>query len=103
MGKPGEVNWEDWMSTVQPVNLPRANAPETEVVKKKEPIVVGEEDSPEHVGAKDSVRTPAGSEGTMVEEGSNRSSSDGSQATDAKGALVPVLAPVVAVEKEEVK
>lgn len=43
MGKPGEVNWEDWMSTLQPVNLGPKKPTVAEVIQEKGPIVVVEE------------------------------------------------------------
>jgi len=106
MGKPGEVKWEDWMSTVQPVNLPRSNAPVVEELKEKEPIVEVEQSS-ESAVLGGTMGSPARSEGTAVEEelGGLSLSPDGSQAPKAKAVSAPVLGPVVAVavEKEETK
>jgi hypothetical protein len=104
MGKPGEVKWEDWMSTVQPVNLPRSNAPVTEDLKEKEPIVEVEESS-KSATTKDLMGSPAGSDGTAVEEelGGSSTSTEGSQVPEAEVVSAPILGPVVAVEKEEIK
>jgi hypothetical protein len=104
MGKPGEVKWEDWMSTVQPVSLPRSNAPVVEELKEKEPIVEVEE-SPKSGIPEDITGSPAGSEGTAVEEalGGSSTSTEGSQVPIAEVGSAPVLGPVVAVEKEEAK
>jgi hypothetical protein len=104
MGKPGEVKWEDWMSTVQPVNLPRSNAPVVEVLKEKEPIVEVDE-SPKSASLEETTGSAAGSEGTAVEEalGGSSPSSEGSQAPEASAVPVPVLGPVVAVENDESK
>jgi hypothetical protein len=104
MGKPGEVNWEDWMSTVQPVNLPRSNVPVVEDLKEKEPIVeVGE--SPKSDIPEDVTGSPAESEGTAVEEelSGSPTSLEGSQVPKAEVGSAPILGPVVAVEKEESK
>jgi len=104
MGKPGEVKWEDWMSTVQPVNLPRSNAPAVEDLKEKDPIVeVGESTksvTPGNIGG-----SPAGSEETAVEEklGGSSTSTEGSQIPEAEVGPAPILGPVVAVEKEGTK
>lgn len=104
MGKPGEVKWEDWMSTVQPVNLPRSSAPVVEELKEKEPIVEVEE-SPESAVLGGIKGSPAGSEGTAVEEelSGSSTSTEGSQVPKAEVGSAPVLGPVVAVEKEESK
>jgi hypothetical protein len=104
MGKPGEVKWEDWMSTVQPVNLPRSNAPVVEQLKEKEPIIEVEE-SPKSVVPADITGSAAGSEETAVEEelGGSSTSSEGDQVLKAELGSVPVLGPVVGVEKEETK
>jgi hypothetical protein len=100
MGKPGEVKWEDWMSTVQPVNLPRSNAPVVEDLKEKEPIVEVEE-STESAVLEGTTGSPAGSEGTAVEEelGGSSSLTEGSDAPKAEAVSAPVLGPVVGVEK----
>jgi hypothetical protein len=104
MGKPGEVKWEDWMSTVQPVNLPRSNAPVVEELKEKEPIVEVDESFKAAI-AEESTGSPAGSEGTAVEEalGGSSPSSEGSQAPKVEVGSAPVLGHVMAVEKEESK
>jgi hypothetical protein len=104
MGKPGEVKWEDWMSTVQPVNLPRSNAPVVEELKEKEPIVEVEESS-KTASPEDVAGSPAGSDGTAVEEelGGSSTSTEGSQVPKAEAVSAPILGPVVAVEKEETK
>jgi hypothetical protein len=93
MGKPGEVKWEDWMSTVQPVNLPRSNAP------------VVEEESSKSATPDDITGSPAGSEGIAVEEelGGSSTSTEGSEVPKAEAASAPILGPVVAVEVEETK
>jgi len=104
MGKPGEVKWEDWMSTVQPVNLPRSNAPVVEGIKEKEPIIEVDQSS-ESAVLGGTTGSPAGSEGTAVEEvlGGSPLSTEGSQAPKAKAVSALVLGPVVAVEKVEAK
>jgi hypothetical protein len=104
MGKPGEVKWEDWMSTVQPVNLPRSNAPVVEELKEKEPIVEADE-SPKSAIPEEATESAAGSEGTAVEEELSGSSisSEGNLVPKAEIGSAPVLGPVVAVEKEESK
>ena len=104
MGKPGEVKWEDWMSTVQPVSLPRSNAPVVEVLKEKEPIIEVEE-SPKSISSEGTTGSAAGSEGTAVEEelSGSSTSTEGSQVLKAEVVSPPVLGPVVAVEKEESK
>jgi hypothetical protein len=104
MGKPGEVKWEDWMSTVQPVNLPRSNAPVVEDLKEKEPIVEVDE-SPKSASSEGTTGSAAGSEGTAVEEEESGSSTstEGSQVPKAEVGSAPILGPVVAVEKEESK
>jgi len=104
MGKPGEVKWEDWMSTVQPVNLPRSNAPVVEEIKEKEPIIEVEQSS-ESAVLGGTAGSPAGSEGTAVEEelGGSSTSTEDSEATKAEVVSAPVLGPVVAVEKEGAK
>jgi hypothetical protein len=104
MGKPGEVKWEDWMSTVQPVNLPRSNAPVVEELKEKEPIIEVEE-SPKSVIPEDITGSPAGSEGTAVEQelSGSSTSTEGNLVPKAEVVSPPVLGPVVAVEKEETK
>jgi hypothetical protein len=100
MGKPGEVNWEDWMSTLQPVNLPKSNAPVVEELKEKERVIAAEENTEQK-----SAASPARSDETAVEEASSGSlaPTDGNQAVEAKGVQAPVLGPVVAVKKEETK
>ena len=104
MGKPGEVKWEDWMSTVQPVNLPRSNVPVVEELKEKEPIVEVEE-STKSAFPEEATGSAAGSEGTAVEEevSGSSTSTEGSQVPKAEVGSAPILGPVVAVEKEESK
>jgi len=107
MGKPGEVNWEDWMSTVQPVNLPRSNAPVAEELKDKKPIIEVEKSS-KSTDPEDITGSSNGSEGTAVEEelgGSSLSteSAERSPVLEVRAVSAPILGPVVAVEKEEAK
>jgi len=104
MGKPGEVKWEDWMSTVQPVNLPRSNVPVVGELKEKEPIVEVEQSS-ESAVLGGTMGSPARSERTAVEEelGGSSTSTEDSDAPKADVVSAPVLGPVVAVEKVEVK
>lgn len=100
MGKPGEVNWEDWMSTLQPVNLGPKKPPVAEVIQEKGPIVVVEE-NPTADGVSGS---PAESEGTPVEV-TLSALSIGSPAVEETASVVeakPVLGPPVGAKKEAV-
>lgn len=99
MGKPGEVNWEDWMSTLQPVNLGPKKPPVAEVIQEKEPIVVLEDKST----AEGLTGSPAQSEGTGGEELS-ASSITGPALKELVSVVeaVPVLGPPVKTKKEEV-
>jgi len=87
------------MSTVQPVNLPRSNAPVAAELKEKKPIIEVE---------KGITGSSNGSEGTAVEKelgGSSLSteSAEGSPVLEVRAVSAPILGPVVAVEKEEAK
>lgn len=100
MGKPGEVNWEDWMSTLQPVNLGPKKPPAAEVIQEKEPIVVLE-DRPTAEGP---TGSPAQSEDTAVEVQLSALSIDSPAVKESVSVVeaVPVLGPPVNTKKERV-
>lgn len=100
MGKPGEVNWEDWMSTLQPVNLGPKKPPVAEVIQEKEPIVVLEGKST----AEGLTGSPAQSEGTAVEVQLSALTIDGPAVNESVSVVeaVPVLGPPVGAKKEGV-
>jgi hypothetical protein len=101
MGKPGEVNWEDWMSTLQPVNLGPKKPPVAEVIQEKEAILVLEETQ----AASGLSGSPPASDGTAVEVELGALSIDDSATKGSSPVVeaVPVLGPPVDVENEKVK